>query len=315
MRHDGARSHRLRVLSFAAAGAAAAAAAALCYKRPLWVIDQAIRARLRLAGFESRFLRIGSHRMHYFVGGKGRPMLLIHGLGAAARDWTPQMPGYARNGFRVYALDLLGCGYSDRPDIVYSIQQQVDLVERFLDAMRVDQVDLIGWSMGGWIALKFALEHPQRVRRLVAMNSAGLTFDAPDYFEPRSLSDLQRLIALLMPRQPALPGFLCRDLLRKMRRNSPVTRRMVNSMKAGNDLLDGRLERIEAPTLIVWADQDALIPPAIGLEMHRKIPQSVLQIYSGCGHLAPATHAGRIVPRVLEFLRSEPPASGGVFYY
>ena len=70
-----------------------------------------------IAGFHSEYVRVGPYRVHYFVGGQGTPLLLIHGLGARSEDWTPEMPVYAKNGFRVYAIDLLGCGRTDRPDI------------------------------------------------------------------------------------------------------------------------------------------------------------------------------------------------------
>ncbi len=85
-----------------------------------------MHARLKLAGIDSKFVTVGPYRVHYFVGGKGKPLLLIHGLGSRSEDWTPQMPAYVKSGFRVYAIDLLGCGRTDHPDIAYTIQQQTD---------------------------------------------------------------------------------------------------------------------------------------------------------------------------------------------
>ena len=127
------------------------------------------------------------------------------------------MPDYVNNGFRVYAIDLLGCGKTDHPDIAYSIQQQADLIHGFLDAVHVQQADVIGWSMGGWVALRFALEHPKSILRLVAMDSAGLSFPTsltPEIFEPRTVPRLKRFEALLMPHPPSLPGFLQRHCFR-----------------------------------------------------------------------------------------------------
>jgi len=290
----------------------------LFYKRPLWFVDEAIHARLGLAGFHSEYVMVGPYRVHYFVGGHGKPLLLIHGLGARSEDWTPQMPSYAKNGFRVYAIDLLGSGRTDRPDIAYTMQQQADLVHGFLDAVHVQQADVIGWSMGGWVALEFALDHPRSIRRLVLMDSAGLWFHSSltqDVFEPRTVPQLKRLEALLIPQPQYLPGFFQRDLLRAMERNFPVVRRTLESMLSEKDQLDGRLNQLGMPVLLVWGTQDLLIPPSVGLRMHHLIPQSVLQFYSGCGHLGPATCAGRIVPKVVEFLHSEPPMTGGTYHY
>ncbi len=284
------------------------------YRRPLWVIDQVVRARLKMAGIDSRFVTVGPYRVHYFVGGSGKPLLLIHGLGARAEDWAPEMPAYEKSGFRVYAIDLLGCGRTDHPDIAYTMQQQADLVDGFLKSVHIQQADVVGWSMGGWVALLFAMDHPASVRRLVAMDSAGLRFSmnfTPQVFEPRTLPELRRLEALLMTSPPWLPAFFNRALLRRMKKNFPVIHRTVQSMFTGKDLLDARLGSIQAPTLIVWGAQDRLIPPEVALRMHSAIPQSVLELYSGCGHLAPATCGDRIVPHVLQFLESDPPRTGG----
>jgi pimeloyl-ACP methyl ester carboxylesterase len=290
----------------------------LVYKRPLWVMDEAMHARLKLAGIESHYVTVGPYRVHYFVGGKGKPLLLIHGLGSRSEDWTPEMPDYVNNGFRVYAIDLLGCGRTDHPNIAYTIQQQTDLIHGFLDAVHVQQIDVIGWSMGGWVAFEFALEHPSSVRRLVAMDSAGLSFHTdlpPETFEPRTIPELKRFEALLTPHPVWLPGFLQRHLLSAMQRNFPVVHRTVESMLAGKDLLDGRLGQIHMPVLLIWGEQDALVPTSVALRMHQAIPQSRLELYQGCGHIGPATCAGRIVPRVIDFLQTEPPVSGGTYHY
>lgn len=288
------------------------------YRHPLGVMDEALHARLRLAGIRSEYVTVGSYRVHYFVGGQGKPLLLIHGLGARAEDWAPEMPDYTQHGFRVYAVDLLGCGRTDRPDIDYTIQQQTDMIHGFLAALHIQQTDVIGWSMGGWVALQFALEHPTQVQRLVVMDSAGLRFPTsltPQVFEPRTIPQLKHLEALLVPHPYALPGFFDHALLRAMERNYPVVHRTVHSMAEGKDLLDGKLDGIQAPVLLVWGVQDALIPVSVAMQMHRAMPQSVLQLYDGCGHIGPATCAGKIVPRVIEFLQKDSAPEGGMYRY
>jgi pimeloyl-ACP methyl ester carboxylesterase len=150
------------------------------------------------------------------------------------------------------------------------------------------------------------------------MDSAGLWFNTtltPDIFQPRTIPQLMRLEALLTPQPRQLPEFFQKDLLRAMQRNFAVVHRTLESMLNEKDELDGRFGELTMPVLLVWGTQDALIPVRVGLQIHREIPQSVLQLYSGCGHLAPAVCAHRIVPRVLEFLQSEPPVTGGTFHY
>lgn len=288
------------------------------YTRPMSVADGILRTRLRLAGIDSRYTQVGPYRVHYFVGGQGKPLLLVHGLGARAEDWAPEIPQYAKHGFRVYAIDLLGCGRTSRPNISYSIQQQADLVNGFLDTMHLEQVDIAGWSMGGWVSLLYTLNHPQRVDRLVVMDSAGLLFEAtfgPSIFEPKTPQQLAELTALLTPHPDRLPGFVTRDVLRRMGRNAWVIHRTVKTMLAGQDLLDGRLGQIHVPVLIVWGAQDTLIPPSSGEQMHKDMPQSVLELYQGCGHIAPLNCADRIVPNVRQFLDSSPAMAGGTYRY
>lgn len=288
------------------------------YRHPVWVIDQVMDTRLGLAGIHSEYARVGPYRVHYFVGGQGKPLLLIHGLGARSEDWTPEMPAYAKNGFRVYAIDLLGCGRTDRPDIAYTIDQQAGLIYGFLQAVHVNRTGVIGWSMGGWVALEFALRHPERVNRLVAMDSAGLKFQTsltPEILEPNTIPQLKRLETLLMARTYYIPAFVQRDLLRAMEHNRPVVHRTLESLLTEEGDLTGRLDELRMPVLLVWGAHDELIPPSIGLRMHETIPQSVLELYSGCGHLGPATCSDRIVPRVLGFLHSQPPMASGTYHY
>lgn len=288
------------------------------YRHPVRMINQVMDARLRIAGFHSEYVRVGRYRVHYFVGGRGTPLLLIHGLGARSEDWAPEMPAYAKNGFRVYAVDLLGCGRTDRPNIAYTIEQQVQLMDGFLTAVHVEKADVMGWSMGGWIATEFALQHPQRVNRLVAMDSAGLKFKtdlSPEILEPNSLPQLEHLESVLMAHQYYIPEFVQRDLLRTMRGHRWVVDRTLQSLLREEGDFTGQLGQLRMPVLLVWGQQDELIPPSVGHQMHDSIPQSVLELYAGCGHMGPATCSDRIVPNVIDFLRSQPSIASGEFRY
>jgi pimeloyl-ACP methyl ester carboxylesterase len=286
------------------------------YRHPLRMINQVLDARLRIAGFHSKYVRVGPYRVHYFVGGEGTPLLLIHGLGARSEDWTPEMPAYAKHGFRVYAVDLLGCGGTDRPDIAYTIADQVEMIRGFLTAVHVDKADVMGWSMGGWIALQFALQNPERVNRLVAMDSAGLKFKSnlsPEILEPNTVPQLERLEMALMAHRYYIPGFVQRDLLRTMQSHRWVVDRTLRSLLREEGNFAGQLGQLKMPVLLVWGQQDELILPSVGNQMHDRISQSVLELYAGCGHMGPATCSDRMVPRVIGFLRSEPPMAGREF--
>jgi pimeloyl-ACP methyl ester carboxylesterase len=283
---------------------------ALFYWRPLWVIDRATDATLRFAGVRSEYVQLGPYRIHYFTGGEGKPLVLVHGLGGKAENWAPLIPSLMRHGYRVDAIDLLGYGRSDHPDVDYSIALQADVLRQFLDSQHFARPDLAGWSMGGWVVLKFALDHPERVRRVVVYDSAGIYFKPafdPALFHPQTVEQAQQFLAILTPQASRIPSFVARDLIRSTRREAWVVDRSMKSMQTGADLLDGKLQAIQAPVLIVWGKQDVLVPLSCGEEMHREMPQSTLAIYDGCGHLAPAECADRVLPETLHFLAADPP--------
>ncbi|HTW46881.1 MAG TPA: alpha/beta fold hydrolase [Acidobacteriaceae bacterium] len=313
---------RRRIVRWCLAGILVLVAALIVFAWgwPLVLLLAATQARLRFDGIHSEYVRIpygsvGTVRVHYYVGGSGLPVVLVHGLGGRAEDWASLMPQLVRDHHRVYALDLPGYGRSDWPrDARYSIPELAGAVEAFMNSQQVQRADLGGWSMGGWIALRVALDEPQRIRRLMVFDSAGLRFDLnwdTSIFEPNTPVKLRTLDDLLMPTPPPrVPGFIARAIFRYVDRHGWVVRRNMDSMLTQKDLLDGKLGALKMPVLIVWGKQDHLIPYAVGERMHHDIPQSEIQIFDGCGHLAPGQCAARVGPVVTGFLDETRPMAG-----
>jgi pimeloyl-ACP methyl ester carboxylesterase len=286
------------------------------YRYPLWFADQDTRFHLWRKGVKSEYVEAGGYRLHYFEAGAtgGTPLVLVHGLGARGEDWGAMIPSLAAQGFHVYVPDLLGYGRSPKPDVSYAISLQEQTVAQFMQAVHVAKADVGGWSMGGWVAMKLALDHPQMVDRLIVYDSAGLYFPAtfgPELFTPRDPAGVRKLIAILTPTPRSVPGFAAEAMVRKLQANAWVVNRSTASMIGGRDLLDFRLHNLSQPMLIVWGAQDELIPLASGEAIHKSVPQSVLDIVEGCGHLAPAECAKPVVEGTVEFLRSQPPMRGG----
>ncbi|HEX3471942.1 MAG TPA: alpha/beta hydrolase, partial [Silvibacterium sp.] len=280
--------------------------------RPLELLFTVVQAKLRLDGIKSEFTHVDGYRIHYYTGGSGPPIVLVHGLGGRAEDWAQLMPQLVHGGHRVYALDLLGYGRSSRPsDASYSIPQEAGIVEKFIAGQKLDRIDLAGWSMGGWIAMRVALDEPERIRRLAIYDSVGVRYDVPfdtSLFWPDTPAKLASLRDLLSP-IPALPvpGIIQRDIFRLTQRNGWVVQRSMRSMLTGADLLDGKLATVKMPLLIVWGKQDHIAPVSVGYTIHALVPQSVLEIYDGCGHLAARECSDRIGPNTLAFLNADPP--------
>jgi pimeloyl-ACP methyl ester carboxylesterase len=281
--------------------------------RPLELALAIVQIKLKMAdGISSRYVQLDGYRIHYFEGGSGPQIVLIHGLGSRAEDWANMMPQLVRGGRHVYAIDMLGYGRSSRPrDAMYSIPQEAGVVEKFIESQNLGQTDLGGWSMGGWVATRVALDEPERVRRLALYDSAGLRFELPfkvALFWPDNPQALARLNDLLSPGQGRpIPGILQRDLLRLVRLNGWIVQRSMNSMLTGADLLDGKLAGLKMPVFIVWGRNDQLTPVSLAYVYQAQIPQSVLEIYDGCGHLAPRECGDRIAPNTLDFLKADPP--------
>ncbi len=201
-----------------------------------------------------------------------------------------------------------------RPDVDYSISMEEQVVVDFMQAMHVPRADVGGWSMGGWVAMKLTLDHPEMVDRLAIYDSAGVYFPArfgPDLFTPSDVAGVKKLMAMLSPNPPSLPGFAAEAVLRKLLGNAWVVNRSMSAMTSGRDLLDFRLHGISQPMLIVWGSKDELIPLSVGETIHEKVPESVLNIIEGCGHLAPLECSVPVVESTVDFFRSEPPMRGG----
>jgi pimeloyl-ACP methyl ester carboxylesterase len=295
------------------------------YFNPLWVSDQTIHFHLWRQHVRSEYVQVDGYRIHYFealppvIHGKPLapeiPLVLIHGLGSRGEDWSGMIPTLAAQGFHVYAPDLLGYGRSSRPaDADYSISLQEKTVVDYMQTLGLTRADVGGWSMGGWIALKLTADHPEMVERLVVFDAAGIyfppTFDA-SLFTPSDAAGLTKLTSMLSPHPPAMPPFVERAAIRKLRGNAWVIDRSVSSMTAGRDLMDFRLRQIHAPTLLVWGSQDVLIPLSVAERMRRTIPGASLLVIDGCGHLAPAECSTPVLRGTVNFLRAKPPIRGG----
>jgi pimeloyl-ACP methyl ester carboxylesterase len=277
--------------------------------RPLSFFDGGLYLRDTLHGVSSRALSVDGYRLHYLDEGpsRGAPVVLIHGLGASAEDWRHLAPFLAKAGFHVFLPDLPGYGRSQRPaNFSYSVRDEAAIVVGFLDALGLKQVDLGGWSMGGWIVQIVAGQAPQRIRRLMLFDSAGLNV-APGWdtrlFTPTTAEQLAELEALLTPHHEAIPGFIGRDILRISRQRAWIIDRAMASMLAGRDVTNSLLPTLEMPVLILWGAQDQIVPVNQAETMHRLITHSELVIVPGCGHLAPLECAAKMGPKVVAFLK------------
>lgn len=277
--------------------------------RPVSFFNGSMYIEQKLSGVENHSITVDGYSIHYLAKGpaSGPAVVLVHGLGGRAEDWRLLAPYLSNAGFRVYMLDLPGYGRSEKPpDFSYSVRDEAAVVVDFIRALGLKQVDLGGWSMGGWIVQIVASEHPEIVHRLMVFDSAGL-YARPDWdtnlFMPTTAAELDQLEALLMPQPSPIPGFVARDILRISRGHAWVNKRALDTMLTGKDVTDRLLPHLKMPVLFLWGAEDRITPVGLGQKMHQLVPQSELDVFKGCGHLAPEQCTGEMGPRLVEFLK------------
>ena len=248
--------------------------------------------------------------------GEGFPLMMIHGSGpgvTAWANWRLVIPELAKER-RVVAPDMLGFGYSERPeDQVYNRERWVAHAIGVMDKLGLEQVDLVGNSFGGGLALSLAIEHPQRVRRLVLMGSVGVSFpitkglDEVWGYQP-SPENMRRLMDVF-----AYDKSLLTDELAEMRYQASVRPGFQESFAAmfpaprqrWVDNLASPEEAIRAlphETLILHGREDEVIPLEASLKLAELIDRAQLHVFGRCGHWTQIEHANRFARLVSDFL-------------
>ncbi len=258
----------------------------------------------------------GGIAVNYHDHGSGFPVVMIHGSGpgvSAFVNWRLVMPELARQR-RVLAPDMVGFGFTERPaGMVYTLDNWVDQVIAFLDTMNLPQVDLVGNSFGGALSLALTVRHPERVRRLVLMGAAGVSFPITQElddvwgYEP-SFENMRRIMDVF-----AYDRNLVNDELARLRYEASIRpgfqesyasmfpaprQRWVDALATADDAIAG----ITHETLIIHGREDKVIPLENSLSLSRLIARSQLHVFGRCGHWTQIEHAKRFSQLVSNFL-------------
>jgi pimeloyl-ACP methyl ester carboxylesterase len=256
---------------------------------------------------ERRTIELHGHPVSYQLAGDGPVLVLIHGITSSSRTWERVLPALAEH-HTVVAPDLLGHGDSAKPRGDYSLGAHASGIRDLLVALGHPRATVVGHSLGGGIAMQLAYQFPERVERLVLVNSGGLgrevslmlraaTLPGSEYVLPvlcaGALRDAVRTVGRAFGAIGFKPGADLTGVAEGFASLSAVDARRA-FLHTVRSIIDITGQRVSAddrlylaagvPTLIVWGERDPMIPAAHGRAAHAAMPGSRLEIFEGAGH-------------------------------
>ncbi|MES2236845.1 MAG: alpha/beta hydrolase [Pseudomonadota bacterium] len=253
---------------------------------------------------------------NYHDQGSGEPVLMIHGSGpgvTAFANWRLSMPVLAKK-FRVIAPDMVGFGYTERPEgMQYSMTNWVSHALGLMDALKIERAHIVGNSFGGGLAAALAIRAPERVKRLVLMGSAVTSFPLTQGLDDvwgytPSFENMRKMMDLF-----AYDRNLVSDELARLRYEASIrpgyqesySQMFPSPRQRSIDAIVSREEDVRAiphETLIIHGREDKIIPLSASYKLFELISKSQLHVFGQCGHWTQIEHAERFAKLVTDFL-------------
>jgi 4,5:9,10-diseco-3-hydroxy-5,9,17-trioxoandrosta-1(10),2-diene-4-oate hydrolase len=254
--------------------------------------------------------------VHYHDSGEGPAVVFVHGSGPGGSGWSNFQGNYevlAKAGFRCLVPDLLGYGYSSKPeDAQYTLDYLVRGVVDFIDALGLDRFTLIGNSLGGAICIRMAIEHPARVERMVLMAPGGM--EAREvYMGMKGIRSMLRAIfdpggltlesmRKVFSKQLHDPSIISESLLEQRMRIAQSQPQAVFATSRVPNQSD-ELGSIQCPVLGLWGNEDQFCPVSGATTLAEKIPDVRVMRFSNCGHWVMVEHEAVFNRMVRDFLQ------------
>jgi len=275
---------------------------------------------LDVENLDEKYVAVNGLNIRYVVRGSGSPLLLIHGIGGFLETWWRNVP--LSEHYRVYAMDLPGHGLSDRPKIDYDMDFGIEFAAGFAQALGIERASLIGHSLGGMIAMAMAINYPEKIDKLILVDSGGLTNEIPLLYRLCCFPILGELIVEPtikasvrrgMKRAFYNPDLLTEEMVDKdyqFMRMPGTKQAMLNIIRQGVNLrgpnpevvmLD-KLHLIKVPTLLIHGAQDKVIPVKYSRNACKLIPNARLKVIDKCGHCPHIEKASEFNEAVITFL-------------
>ena len=268
---------------------------------------------------EGQYADIGDGlRIHYHEQGEGLPVVFVHGSGPGASgisNFEGCMPYFAQRGYRAIAPDALGYGYSSKPeDAEYHLSYFVDGLRRFLDAIGVDKCALVGNSMGGAMCVRFALDFPERVEKLILMAPGGME-EREVYMGMRgirrmlkaifgggelTLESMNKVFELQVYRPQDAPAEVIASRL-EMAKLQP--RRVFETSRVPNQ--EHEIANLSCPIFVLWGQNDQFCPVSGAAKFAERCKQTRVLTLTECGHWVMVEHPELFNRMCCDFLDEE----------
>lgn len=247
------------------------------------------------AGLAVHDINVDDQHIHYVdSGGQGRVVLMLHGFAADYYSW-PRMARYMKAGYRVIAPDLPGFGQSSRIAADnYGISQQAQRMHDFLRALNVDKVDIVGNSMGGWIAAEFAARFPAQTRTLTLIDTGGITAPHPSPFMQavekgenplvvHNRAQFNHLLTIVFHHQPFIPGPLKGYFAKQAVEHAAFNEKVFKDLTDDYVDLEPLLPKLTMPTLVMWGRYDQILDPSCVEVLKAGLPNATIKWFD-TGH-------------------------------
>lgn len=264
--------------------------------RPGSGVRLALALERRRAGLSAARQTVDGLELHFTQGGRGEPLLLLHGIGAD-KDHFTRVAAHLTPHYRVVAVDLPGFGDSTRNRrLPHSPEAQVERLRAFVRARGLGRVHLGGSSMGGFIAAQWASRYPDEVRSLWLLGPAGVAANDSEMLAEfrrsgrcllfaRDEAEFRAVLKRCCAKEPWLPANLVEVLAARAARDHDLHLDVFHELLLGDLLDDAALGRVTAKTLVVWGAEDRILDPSGGPVFQRGIPGATLRVMDGIGHL------------------------------
>jgi pimeloyl-ACP methyl ester carboxylesterase len=254
--------------------------------------------------FTEEILGVRDTSVRVLSGGKGEPLLFLHGAGGAGM-WLPVHEKLAEH-FRVIAPVCPGFGGTPRPDWLDRVDDLTLHHLDLLDALDLPRARVLGVSIGGWMAADLAAKYPERVAKLVLVGASGLSIaeaPIPDIFAMPMESVLPLLFEDLSAALALLPGSMDQAFIEAQLRERATLAHLAWNPHFHDPRLPRRLARVKTPALLVWGEKDRFTPVAHGRAYERLIAGARLVVIPGCGHVPPLERVDDFCASAIPFLK------------